>query len=331
MRFAFTDDQLAFADGLTDVLAGECPPAVVRAAWDDHSGHSPVLWDRLADLGLFGLLVPLEEGGMGGGMVDAVLLFERLGAAAVPGPVIEQIIGAGLLAHELAAAGATVLTIAEDLGQPVPHAGVANLIITSGTTVGDFVATPVASLDGGRLLAEVSGGTPADNDLDADTIRNHMALALSAQLVGVASTMIDQAAEYARQRHQFGKPIGAFQAVKHHLADALLAVEFARAPIWRAAWSLDNDLPTAAADVSMARVLAASGAERAARQALQVHGAIGYTWECDLQLWMKKVWALQAAFGDTSWHRRRVSRWLLDAEGSVTPEGVTIPSFELLR
>ena len=331
MRFAFTDDQLAFAAGLTDVLAGECPPAVVRAAWDDRTGHAPSLWGRLGELGLFSLLVPVERGGMGGGMVDAVLLFERLGAAATPGPILEQIVGAGLLADESLANGSAVVTITEDLAQPVAHAAVADVILTAGATVREFATTPVPGLDGGRTLAVVSGGTVSDNDVDADTLRDHMSLAISAQLIGVASTMIDQAAEYARARHQFGKPIGTFQAVKHHLADALLAVEFARAPTWRAAWSLDQGLPTAPADVSMARVLAATGAQRAARRALQVHGAIGYTWECDLQLWMKKVWAIQAAFGDTSWHRRRVSSWLLDGDGPVTPDGVTMPSFELLR
>ena len=331
MRFAFTDDQRAFADGLGDVLSGECPPAVVRAAWDDHTGHADALWNRLGELGLFSLLVPTERGGMGGGMVDAVLLFERLGAAAAPGPVIEQIVAAGLINDDAAADGSSIVTVTDDLAEPVPHAEVADVIVSAGVTLRGFSAESVPSLDGGRRLAVVSSGVTEDNDLETSAVGDRMALAIAAQLIGVASTMIDLAAEYARNRHQFGKPIGTFQAVKHHLADALLAVEFARAPTWRAAWSLDNDLPTAPAEVSMARVLAATGAELAARRALQVHGAIGYTWECDLQLWMKKVWALQAAFGDTSWHRRRVSSWLLNGEGGVNPDGVTMPSFELLR
>lgn len=344
MRFAFTDDQRAFADGLGDLLAGECPPAVVRGAWEDGSGHAPALWDAFGRLGLFALLAPEATGGMGAGMVDAVLLFERLGVAAVPGPVVEQIVAAALLADTALAAGlldgSTVATLADRLpadgGAPVPHASVATVIVGPGGILTDVTATPVDSLDGGRLLAEITGGTatPLAGDGDAQAwnlVRERMALATAAQLTGLAAAMVAQASEYARQRQQFGRPIGAFQAVKHHLADALGAVEFARAPIAQAAWSLDEGLPSAPADVSAARVLANEAARLAARHALQVHGAIGYTWECDLHLWMKKAWALQAAWGDTSTHRRRVTRWLLGDGTPATPDGVTIPSFDRLR
>lgn len=332
MRFAFTDDQRAFADGLADLLSGECPPSLVRAAWEDGSGHSPELWARLGDLGLFSLLVPVDAGGMGGGMVDAVLLFEQLGAAAVPGPVIEQMVAAPLLAgtdHGPGVlAGTTVVTAATSLDGPVPHAAVADLVVVDGALAVGGSRSGVSSLDGGRRLAVVSGATTTP--LATGDLADRMALAVAAQLVGVASSMVALAADYARQRHQFGKPIGTFQAVKHHLADALGAVEFGRAPVAQAAWSLDEGLPTAPADVSLARVLATTGAEQAARSALQVHGAIGYTWECDLHLWMKKVWALQAAWGDTSSHRRRVGQWLLTGDRPVTPDGVTMPSFDRL-
>jgi hypothetical protein len=138
-------------------------------------------------------------------------------------------------------------------------------------------------------------------------------------LVGLADRMIEMAAEYARQRHQFGKPIGSFQAVKHLLADALLQVEFAKAPLYRAAWSLSTDAPTAARDVSMAKALANDAAHRTTRATVQVHGAIGYTWECDLHLWMKKAWALQRAYGDTRFHRRRVADAVLDRDRCRDP------------
>lgn len=335
MRFAFTDDHLLFADGLADLLAGECTPAVVRAVWDDGSGHAPALWGQLADLGLFGLLVPTDHGGMGGAMVDAVLLLERLGAAAVPGPVVEQMVAvapalAGTDLGPGALDGSVVGTATTDAGAAVAHAGVADVVVTADVALTGFTTTPVASLDGGRVLANLHGGSPvAGTDGYDPRTADRMALAVAAQLVGVASAMVDLAAEYARQRHQFGKPIGSFQAVKHLLADALAAVEFAKAPVWQAAWSLDNDRPTAPADVSTARVLADTAAHRAARSALQVHGAIGYTWECDLHLWMKKVWALQAAWGDATWHRRRVSGYLLGTDGAgLVDDGVTMPGVE---
>lgn len=359
MRFAFTADQVAFAEGLGSLLDNECTAAVVREAWDNGSGHAPALWDQLGQLGLFGLLVPSGSGGLGGSVVDAVGLFERLGGAAVPGPVVEQIVVGGALTRpgveapgvvgvEDVASGSLVVTLASpvfgtgvstsadaDGAGGVPHAAVADAVVGPGGVRTGFTAVALPSLDGGRVLASVEGGSTAPvGGLEFGTsgwLADVMALALGAQLVGLAAAMIDQAAEYARQRHQFGKPIGSFQAVKHLLADALLAVDFARAPLWRAAWSIDEGMPTAPADVSAARVLTDAAATKAARSALQVHGAIGYTWECDLHLWMKKVWALCPSWGDATWHRRRVSQWLLEGKGPVCADGETMPGLEQLR
>jgi alkylation response protein AidB-like acyl-CoA dehydrogenase len=119
------------------------------------------------------------------------------------------------------------------------------------------------------------------------------------------------AAQYAKDRSQFGKPIGSFQAVKHHLADALVRVEFARPMVYRAAWSLSVGERDAGLHASMAKAMASDAATLAARTALQVHGAIGYTWEHDLQLWMKRAWALAASWGDAATHRARVLETLL--------------------
>jgi alkylation response protein AidB-like acyl-CoA dehydrogenase len=136
-------------------------------------------------------------------------------------------------------------------------------------------------------------------------------LAVAAELLGVADRLIELAADYAREREQFGKPIGSFQAVKHHLANALLALEFARPVTYRAAYSIAHDDPDRSTHVSMAKTFASDAATLAARTALQVHGAIGYTWEHDLHLWMKRAWALAAAWGDASWHRERVAQEVL--------------------
>jgi alkylation response protein AidB-like acyl-CoA dehydrogenase len=128
-------------------------------------------------------------------------------------------------------------------------------------------------------------------------------VATAAQLLGLADRMVTMAAEYATGRVQFGRPIGSFQAVKHHLADARVALEFARPAVYRAAWSLATAQAERSHDASMAKALAADAATLAARTALQVHGAIGYTWECDLQLFMKRTWALSTAWGDPATHR----------------------------
>jgi alkylation response protein AidB-like acyl-CoA dehydrogenase len=128
----------------------------------------------------------------------------------------------------------------------------------------------------------------------------------AALLIGLADRMITMAADYARERQQFGKPIGSFQAVKHLLADARVKLEFARPATYRAAWSLATSQPTVSHDASMAKAMASDAADRAARVALQVHGAIGYTWECDLHFFMKRTWALSRAWGDAPTHRQLV-------------------------
>lgn len=304
MRFAFTDDQKLFAEGLRDLLDKECTPAHVRAAWDDGAGHDFTLWNHLAEMGVFGMLVPEAAGGLGGTEVDLVLLLEELGRAAVPGPVLET---AAVVAPALGD-GATVGTAALDGSLYVPHAHVASLVLVPGGVVRADGAslTAVDAIDGGRRLFLVDGAVEPFT-YDEALAFDRGALAAAAYLVGLSERMIDVAAEYARQREQYGRPIGVNQAVKHLLADALLKVEFAKPAVYRAAWSVAEDEPTRARDVSMAKAFASDAAYRTSRSAMQVHGAIGYTWEADLQLWMKKAWALQRAWGDATFHRRRVA------------------------
>ena len=137
-------------------------------------------------------------------------------------------------------------------------------------------------------------------------LADRAAAGTAALLVGLAERMVVMSAAYAKERHQFGKPIGSFQAVKHHLANARVALEFARPATYRAAWSLATAQPTLSHDASMAKAMASDAAELAARVALQVHGAIGYTWECDLHFFLKQTWALSRAWGDAATHRRLV-------------------------
>jgi alkylation response protein AidB-like acyl-CoA dehydrogenase len=137
-------------------------------------------------------------------------------------------------------------------------------------------------------------------------LADRAAAGTAALLIGLADRMVTMAAAYAKDRNQFGKPIGSFQAVKHLLANARVALEFARPATYRAAWSLATAQPTLSHDASMAKAMASDAADLAARVALQVHGAIGYTWECDLHFFMKRTWALARAWGDSATHRRLV-------------------------
>lgn len=306
MRFSFSSDQKDLANGLREMLAGVCTAERVRSVWDAGTGHDPELWGQLAEMGVFSMLVPGAAGGMSGDEVDVVLMAEQLGWFAVPGPVLETMCVVAPLKPEVAD-GSVVATCAIDGSPYVAHAEVADVVLTADGWWQGFSCDPVESIDGGRHLAVVSGGTVTSEEIDLPLAQDRAALAAAAALLGVSGRMIDIAGDYARARHQFGQPIGAFQAVKHHMANALLQVEFARPAVYRAAFSVATDAPTRARDVSMAKALASEAGAATAKATLQVHGAIGYTWECDLQLFMKKAWALAGAHGGARYHRRRVA------------------------
>jgi hypothetical protein len=148
-------------------------------------------------------------------------------------------------------------------------------------------------------------------------------LAAAAELIGLGQRMIDMTVEHVSSREQFGVPVGSFQAVKHHLADALKELAFARPPVWRAAWSLAHGTDTIARDVSMAKAMASDAASFVARQALQCHGAIGYTVEYDLHTYLKRTWVLARAHGDAAWHRTRIYQHLRSGGGLRRPGGAT--------
>jgi alkylation response protein AidB-like acyl-CoA dehydrogenase len=310
MQFSFSEDQRLFADGLRELLDRECTPAHVRAVWDDGSGHDAPLWTRLDEMGVLGILVPEVDGGFGGTEVDAVLLWQELGRACVPGPVLEHIVASPWLKKALGDSGG-VSTLWLD-SPYVPHVQVATSVLTGDSVLTGGEVTVVESIDGGRRLGTWSGfeSTPIAG-LDQRLVFDRAALASAAYLIGLSERMIEITGEYARQREQFGKPIGSFQAVKHLMSDALLKVEFAKPATYRAAWSCATDQPTRARDVSMAKAFASEAAYQASRSCMQVHGGIGYTWEADLQLFMKKAWALMRAYGDASFHRRRVAAAVL--------------------
>ena len=343
MRFTFTEDQRLLRDGVADVLAGECTPEHVRAAWDESTGWSATRWKELASLGVVGLTAPEEHGGLGLDETSLVLVCEEAGRAALPEPLIDTTAVAIPLLTEVAtdelAARWIPALAAGDASAAVSLAGfdpaygyVANaagadlvLAVHDGAVhllspaEADLVG--VAPIDPAQRLATVSAVPDAQTRIaDGATAveaigraADRGALAAAAELVGIGRRVLDIAAHYSTQREQFGKAIGTFQAVKHQLASALVQVEYARPVVYRAADSVARDVPERSRDVSMAKVFAAEAAQLACTTALQVHGAIGYTWEHDLHLWMKKAWGLAAAWGPTDHHLDRVARAVVDA------------------
>lgn len=327
MRFAFSEDQHLFASSLRELLTKECPAARVRAAWDDGSGHAPDVWAQLGETGVLGMLLPEADGGMGGTEVDLVLLLVETGRAGVPGPVLEHaaVAAPALAGTEWAAGmadGSQVATVDLD-GPHLAHGRAADLVVAADGVVrtSDCELTDLAGIDGGRRLQRIDrrGEAASLPALDVGLARDRGALAAAAVMIGTAERMLDLAGEHARSRRQFGQPIGAFQAVKHLMADALLAVDFAKPAVERAAWSVATAQPDRGRDVSMAKALASEAARRTARSTMQVHGAMGYTWEYDLQLFMKKAWALAGAWGDPTYHRRRVADAVLGPRVASRP------------
>jgi len=327
VRFAPGDDALLFASTVRDLLTKECPPEVVRATWEPGAPAVPAeLWDRLSEMGVLGALAPESVGGLGVDEVDLVLVLEEAGRAALPGPAPEQAMVAVPALVEAGRDDDAARAASGDLVVAVGSGGTAAWLDGAGLALlerdgtlwavdpATVEATPRPSVDRSRRGADVtwSQGTPLPT-ADAALAFDRGALAGAAQLVGLGAAMLEVTVAYAKERRQFGAPIGSFQAVKHQLADALLALEHARPAVLRAADSVARRRPERARDVSMAKVLADGAATRAGRAALQCHGAIGYSFEHDLHLWLKRTWALAAAWGDAALHLERVARAVVDA------------------
>jgi len=333
MKLAPTQDQRDFARAVADVLDKECTPAALRLA----AGHSAPRWSLLAELGVLGVTVPENHGGLGLDERDLMPILVETGRVALPEALVEHVVGVRLLrdltspsvADELlpaCAAGRTTLGVGLPR-EPFVVAGESTslLLLFAGEEMHAVEAnavalTPQPALDGSRRLAHVAWSPAPGTRVAAgpavvaagERAADLAAFATGAQLVGLAYRLIDLAVQHAKVREQFGQPIGAFQAVKHRLADALLAVEFAAPVVARAAWSAALDVPTRSRDASMAKCFASEAADRAAHAALQVHGAIGYTDEHDVSLYLKRAWTLAAAYGDATTHRARVAKAVLD-------------------
>jgi alkylation response protein AidB-like acyl-CoA dehydrogenase len=300
MRFAFTDDQLAFRDAVRTLLDKECTAAHVREAWTNDTGRVPGLWDQLVSMGVVGVLAPEAQGGLGLTMVDLVLILEETGRAALPEPIVET------AAFGVPILGRTDLTVT---AAPflVPWADTADVMLTGDGRFERASARlePRASVDGARRLFAVTGPSTPLDDHATTAAAERSFCGVAAQLCGLADRMLDMTSEYVKERKQFGVPVGSFQAVKHHLANARIALEFARPLVYRSAATLE---PT---HVSMALAKAIDTVLLTSRVALQCHGAIGYTTEYDLHLYMKRAWALARAYGDARFHRDRVAQTIL--------------------
>ena len=303
MRFAVSDEAAALRDAVGPLLRAEVTGAVLR---------DPALveaaWRKVADTGVVGALVPEADGGLGLGLTGVVPVLEELGHSGLPVPAVETIAVAAPLIGDR---GVLVAASDSDL---VPHASHAGLVVLR---AGDrlvlherdaIVWEPVATVSGSRGTARAvrtGAGTALAGDAEAAWQRG--VLGTSAVLVGLAARMVGLTVGYVKERRQFGVPVGSFQAVNHALANAHLAVEFARPMVAQAAWAQEHGAPDAVVRTSAAKALASDAALRAARTAVQCHGAMGYTTEYDLHLYAKRAWALANDWGTATRHRALVA------------------------
>ncbi|WP_369270407.1 acyl-CoA dehydrogenase family protein [Streptomyces sp. R11] len=314
MRFLLDPEQRAFARSLDSMLTAADTPSVVRDWSRGEHASGRALWSRIAEAGVFALAVPEGYEGLGARPVELALAFLELGRHAVPGPLVETVTTAALLAElpdsgpakrllPSLAAGEAMATLA----WPAPYALDGDVATTrlALTPDGLYLSPghgPVRpSLDPARRVTPLEpGGELLSPDPPTAQALAHARLTTAAQALGVGLALLDRTVGYVKQRTQFGAPIGSFQAVKHRLADARIGLEFARPLLFGAA------LTMAPADIAAAKVTACEAAYAAARTALQLHGAIGYTAEYDLSLWLTKARALRTAWGSPDLCRAEV-------------------------
>ncbi|MGA6204010.1 acyl-CoA dehydrogenase family protein [Nocardia testacea] len=342
MKFALSPEHLDFGASIRKLFESGSTTAAVRAwsAGDPAPGRA--LIEQLAAAGAFGLTIAEEFGGLDAEPLDQVVAFVEIGRAAAAGPLVEAAAAVPALLQALAdpeparrwlpgiSEGTLTATVAFTGrgGRAVAvDADRVDLVLVAD---GDRLSTgragePVRSVDPARRLFVVEADElVAEGPQVAAAIAAGFdagALANAAQLLGAGKALLDASTDYVKQRKQFGRPIGEFQAVKQKLADVLIGLDLAEPLLYRAA--LTTATANSARDISAAVVTCADAAYRAARAALQVHGAIGYTAEYDLSLWLTRVTALRTAWGTPDLHRGRIAEALrtgpaVDPAGALT-------------
>jgi alkylation response protein AidB-like acyl-CoA dehydrogenase len=358
--FTFSADQIALRDAVRSFLASEAPKEYVRRmAEHDETGITAELWSHLVDLGWTGLLVPDALGGLGLGIIDAVVVQEEMGRAIFPGPYFSSAVVATLAARALGlddllsvlAGGAERGTVALDEaghGDPLERIrvrgtgrgsrhkldGVKPMVMDGASAgwvlvpartrdglqtflvqnPGEF-AQPVPSLDVTRKFARfefddtqtVLVGPPGDHAHVWRRVADDAAVLLAAELIGVSEAANALALDYAQAREVFGNPLSKFQVTRHKAVDMLREIEIARVAVHYAAWASEVDAPDREIAAAMAKAQAASAANYVTAECIQIHGGVGYTWENDAHLFLRRAKVDDLLLGAQGWQRERVA------------------------
>lgn len=368
MYFDLTDEQQAIKSTAHDFLASRFKSERIREIAASESGFDESGWQEMAELGWAGLALPEEWGGQGLGIVELAVLFEEMGYALAPSPLLSNTIAglaiaAGgsdeqresyllrLASGELRvtpaltdagvpAAPGTFAMAAQEDGDGVLLDGEKTLVMDAASADLFLVATadgrrhlvekgaagvtviPEESIDLTRRLASVRfenvrvapESTLPGGEADYFPVFLRACVALAAESTGVAQRALDFSVAYAKDRQQFGRPIGAYQAVSHRCAQMLLETENSRSAVYGAAWAADAEPESLPLAASTAKAYASDAGWRVPDAAIQVHGGIGFTWEHDLHFFLKRGRANAATFGDAKWHRERVADAVLTGE-----------------
>ncbi len=325
MDFGFSDEQQAIKETAREMLANRSPLAKVREAAESRT-YDDALWREICGLGWPGIAIGEEHGGQGLGMVELAILCEELGYACAATPFLSNA-SAGIsveragsdeqrerwLAGIASGEGRAAAAFQPRANDLVPDAvGAAVLVLNDGdgaVVVDPSVAQidPVELIDATRSYAKVSAsaGDPLPGEVEAAADRSVVALA--AELTGIAQRALEIAVEYAKERQQFGRPIGAYQAVSHRCAGMLYDTEEARSLTYYAAWCADAEPESLPLAASMAKARASDAAWRVTNDAVQVLGGIGFTWEHDIHFFLKRAKVGAELLGDARLHRERVA------------------------
>jgi alkylation response protein AidB-like acyl-CoA dehydrogenase len=334
------DDQLSLRKAAREILTSSCPPQVVRELRESPEPEpaGERLWRRLAELDLLRLTVPEDEGGIGGSDVELAILLEEAGRVALPGPLLETVVVTSVLAEvarepdhrawlRALGEGAATATVVRDGGLAAwADRAAVGLVVTDGelhlVPAEKLDMTPLVGVDGVRPLATARCTPDAATRLSTDAgvlrrLDDRLAVAVSALLVGIGAQLVEMTVEHVRERTQFGRPIGSFQAVKHRLAEAHQAVETARPAVWAAAALIADHDPGCSVAAAVARHQATHAAALANTHALQCHGGIGFTVEHDLHLWLKFGKATEHAYGSARSARAAIASSLFGPSGGT--------------
>lgn len=322
MDFTLSEEQLMFAETARSLFTDNCTPDHWRKMMETGVARDDARWAAIVETGLCQVLLPESAGGIGLSESDFALIAQEAGYVALPEPLVESAgVAAPMLAalapgHDLLSAPSATIAIAHPLNPFVAHADSAAAILLEKNgeaylaTPDQVTLTAQPSIDPFRRLFSVewdAANATALGKADWDLALDRAALFNAAMGLGLAQRAVDLAVDYARDRQQFGKPIGSYQAVKHHLATAQVAIEFAKPVVAAAAAGIGARDVYSRARISHARIVALEAADVAARASIQVHGAMGYSWEVDVHLFLKRALALTQTWGTPAFHRARIA------------------------